>query len=180
MSDQLRHIVEQSVNDFISMFDGTVSSAAQRVENGRPLTFAIRLVLDEEKIRFEPSLTEIIGTVETLFDHLLVSADRIPKIETQLFSNGASININSRVGAINIKPDQCIKVAFENTLPKFTEKARNLLISNLQKLLEAPQFYLNEFDRHKFLVTKTADNEVTEFLKIDQTHDRMAEVILTS
>jgi dynein heavy chain len=177
LADQLRYIVEQSVTDFVNLFDGNVASAAQRVEGGKPLAFAVRLVLDGTGLRLEPSPAEILGTVETLFDLLLVAADKIPRIETQLFANGAVPNSNNRAGTMNVKPDQCIKVQFEGTLPAFTENARRTLRASLQKLLEAPQAYMSEFDKHKSLISRSAENDLAEFLSVEQTFEKMSEEV---
>ncbi|KAI8615245.1 dynein heavy chain and region D6 of dynein motor-domain-containing protein [Chytriomyces sp. MP71] len=179
LSDQLRYIVEESVKDFVGMFDGSVVTAARRVEGGKPLQFSVKLLLDDNKLRFEPAMCDILTAVETLFDLLLVATDRIPKIETQLFSNGmATTNINNnKLVTMTVKPDQCIRVAFESTLPAFTENARKTLRANLQGLFEPPHKYVTEFDRHNGLITHTLDADVEEFLKIDQTHDRMADEV---
>ncbi|KAJ3073863.1 Dynein heavy chain 7, axonemal [Podochytrium sp. JEL0797] len=180
LSDQLRYIVEESVKDFVGMFDGSVITAAHRVEGGKPLQFAVKMLLDDGKIKFEPAMSDILATVESLFDILLTATDRIPKIETQLFSNGmATTNINNnKLVTMTVKPDQCIRVAFESTLPALTENARKTLRSNLQRLFEVPTQYASEYDRHKPLINKTLDAEVTEFLKTELlVHDRMADEV---
>ncbi|KAJ3198757.1 Dynein heavy chain 7, axonemal, partial [Entophlyctis luteolus] len=180
LADQLRYIVEESVNDFVGMFDGSVVTAAKRVEGGKPLHFSVRLVADKDKIKFEPATTDILSTAESLFDVLLTSIDKIPKIETQLFSNGIpTMNINnSKLVTMTVKSEQCIKVDFEATLPIFTQHARDSLRSNMQRLFESPNIYIAEFDRHAPLITKSLDCEVTEFLQIEGlTHDRMADVM---
>ncbi|KAJ3389327.1 Dynein heavy chain 7, axonemal [Entophlyctis sp. JEL0112] len=180
LADQLRYIVEESVNDFVGMFDGSVVTAAKRVEGGKPLHFSVRLVADKDKIKFEPATTDILSTAESLFDVLLTSIDKIPKIETQLFSNGIpTMNINnSKLVTMTVKSEQCIKVDFEATLPIFTQHARDSLRSNMQRLFESPNIYIAEFDRHAPLITKSLDCEVTEFLQIEGlTHDRMADEV---
>ncbi|TPX70976.1 hypothetical protein CcCBS67573_g06369 [Chytriomyces confervae] len=181
LSDQLRCIVEESVKDFVGMFDGSVVTAAHRVDGGKPLQFSVKMVLDDGKLRFEPAMSDILNSVETLFDLLLVATDRIPRIETQLFSNGlAATTVNSnnnKLLSMTAKPDQCIRVAFEATLPAFTENARKKLRENLTRLFELPQKYTSEFDRHSGLITRSIDHEVAEFLSVDQTHDRMAEEV---
>ncbi|KAI9347975.1 dynein heavy chain and region D6 of dynein motor-domain-containing protein [Zopfochytrium polystomum] len=177
LADQLRHIVRESVNDLLCVFDGDIVSAVGEVDNGRPPAFSMRLVLDNEEIKFEPSFHEIISTAEALFDQLITAADRIPKIETQLFSSGNMPNMSNRAGAFAIKPDQCIRVDFEATLPAFTKAARSLMVQKLQKLFEAPRAYASEFDKHRSLVDRSADLEVTEFLRNEQAHDRMSEEV---
>ncbi|KAJ3217583.1 Dynein heavy chain 7, axonemal [Dinochytrium kinnereticum] len=177
LGDQLRSIVHQSMDDFLSLFDGTVASATRKVENGKPLSFIVKLLLEDGKMKFEPSSGEVISTIEGLLDMLLVAADKIPKIETQLFSNGATSNTTSRAGMLSVKPDQCIRVAFEATLPAVVEAARTSLRHNLQRLLEAPRLYANEFDKHRSLITRSSDNDITEFLKTEQTQEKLFEEV---
>ncbi|KAJ3105677.1 Dynein heavy chain 7, axonemal [Phlyctochytrium planicorne] len=177
LGDQLRQIVAQSVEDFLFLFDGSVTAASQRIESGKPLSFIIRLLLEDSKVKFEPSASEIISTVEGLFDMLLVAADRIPKVETQLFSNGSTTNATGRAGLLSVKPDQCIRVAFEATLPAIVEKARSELRNNLQRLLEAPKVYAVEFDKHKSLISRTAEHDTAEFLRAENTQDKLFEEV---
>ncbi|KAJ3108807.1 Dynein heavy chain 7, axonemal [Phlyctochytrium bullatum] len=137
LRDQLRWIVHRSLEDFVDLFDGSVASATRKVENGKPLSFCIRLVLEDNRTKFEPSTSEIMSVVEGLLDMMLVAVDRIPKIETQLFSNGSTSSANGRAGILNVKPDQCIKVAFEATLPAVVEDARANLRASLQSICQA-------------------------------------------
>jgi dynein heavy chain, axonemal len=177
LADQIRHIVEESVKDFLLMLSGNVVLASKRTENGKPLTFLIKLALEDGKIKMDPSFQEVQITVETLFDMLLVAADRVPKIETQLFSNGTAAALPNRIGAINSKPDQCIKIAFETSLARFVEISRLSLKNSMNRLFEAPLHYISEFDKHRALINRSAELDLLEFLKTEPTHDRMAEVL---
>ena len=136
----------------------------------------MKMVLDEVKIKLEPPVSDIQSTLEGLLDSLFVAADLIPKVETQLFATGQSSNIN-RVGINPVKPDQCIRVAFEETYPKFTANIRKKLGRKLGILLEAPVSYISEFDKLKSLVIKTSDGDVTEFLFSDKSQETMMEEV---
>ncbi|KAI8853125.1 dynein heavy chain and region D6 of dynein motor-domain-containing protein [Chytridium lagenaria] len=169
LGDQLRTIVHQSMDDFLSLFDGTVLSATNRVENGKPLSITVRLILEDSKPRFEPSTPEIITTIESLLDMLLTAADRIPKIETQLFSNGATTSLVGRAGMMSVKPDQ--------GLCRGWWRRRGEVEGVFGGLLEAPRVYGGEFEKHRGLMNRTADVEVTEFLKVEQTQERLFEEV---
>jgi dynein heavy chain len=181
IADFLRGIVEKSMLDFVSLFDGRVVTAAKAVEGGAPLTFIIRLLLeDDTQIRMEPSIKEVMTTAESLFDQLLMAVDRVPRIETQLFSNANNITANTKGGNFiaNLKPEQCIKILFETTYPAKVLAARNEMKANIKRLLTMPQLYITEFDRHKPLIEKSSYEEVTEFLaQENNTPDKMMEEV---
>ncbi|KAJ3091162.1 Dynein heavy chain 7, axonemal [Quaeritorhiza haematococci] len=146
-------------------------------DNARPVSFVMRVHLEDTKIRFEPPTSEIISTVESLLDALLVSLDRVPKIETQLFTSPQSIPLANRNGIQNLKPQHCLAVGFEGSYPDIVEEARKTLRAHLSKTLQNPHQYVKEFERHASFITEVADTEVTELLKNEITLDRLMEEV---
>ncbi|KAJ3286989.1 Dynein heavy chain 7, axonemal [Borealophlyctis nickersoniae] len=177
LGDQLRYIVHESVKDFVSLFDGDVTTISRRYEGGSPVSFAVRLLLEDTRLRFDPSTQEIASTVEGLLDALMLAAERIPKIETQLFANGQTTATSTRAGMTNVKPEQCIRVAFENTYPEIVREARAKLTESLEKLLQTPHDYIREFEKHNMLINKSSENGVNEFLQNDNPQDKMMEEV---
>ncbi len=176
LSDQIRYIVEKSALDFVALFDTAALQKYPGLENAHSVSFSMKMVLDDTKIRLEPSTADIQSTIEGLLDTLFVAADSIPKVETQLFTNGQNTN-STKAGITPVKQDQCIRVSFEETFPEFVAQTRKKLREKLSKLLEAPVLYTNEFDKHKSLVTKTAENDVTDFLGTERTQEVMMEEV---
>ncbi|KAI8929016.1 dynein heavy chain, N-terminal region 2-domain-containing protein [Entophlyctis helioformis] len=178
LGDQLRQIVRDSLKDFISLFDPMVAANNPNLpSNARSVTFSIRMILEDTKIKFDPPTQEIQTVIEALMDSLLVAADRIPKVETQLFASGQAATSNSRVGMNPVKPEQCVRVAFEATFPQLVESSRKTLRANLAKLLNAPYVYMTEFDKHKALIGKASEVDVTEFLSVENTQEKMMEEV---
>ncbi len=176
-ADQLRHVVRQNVREFVRLFDGSVVTAASRLEGGRPVTFATHLLLEGAALRFDPSLDEVTSTLESLFDALLVSLDHIPKVETQLFSTGqSSSNAGNRITFDSLKPELYINLSFERTFPDFVREARAELRANLGKLLHAPVEHLHEYDRQGALIHGTSAQEVAHFLAGEISQEQMIEV----
>ncbi|KAJ1549535.1 Dynein heavy chain 7, axonemal [Cladochytrium tenue] len=175
--DQLRHIVRESLKDLLDVFDGDYATAARKVPNGRPLSFHVRLSLDDDTIKFEPPLQDLAATAGLIFEQLLVAADKIPKVETQLFGTGGSQNTGNRAASTVLKPEHFVRVAFAATLPTFTTQAKETMIGRLWQLFEAPTAYLNEFDRHKSLITRAVEIGVTDFLLREPNFDAMAEEV---
>eukprot|EP00842_Homolaphlyctis_polyrhiza_P003265 jgi/Hompol1/393/HPOL_001324-RA len=181
LGDQLRYIVRESLREFTSLFEMNVAPVANS-DNGvppgsRPIMFTIRMILEDTKIKFDPPTSEIQSVIESLMDTLLCAADRIPKVETQLFASGQAATANSRIGMNPVKPEQCIRVAFESTFPRLVEQTRTALRANLTKLLSAPYTYLSEFDKHKPLISKASDVDVTEFLSNENSQEKMMEEV---
>lgn len=177
LADQIRHIVRHTALDFLAIFDTASLQNYPGLENARGVSFTMKMVLDEARIRLDPSVIDIQGTIEALLDSIFVAADSIPNIETQLFTT-AQIPISAnKVGLNPVKADQCIKVAFEETYPEFVADTRRILRMRVSKLLEAPVIYMGEFDRHKSLIGTGSEIDVTEFLSVDRTQDAMMEEV---
>ncbi|KAI8819310.1 dynein heavy chain and region D6 of dynein motor-domain-containing protein [Fimicolochytrium jonesii] len=187
LANQLRLIIQGSVDDFVSLFDSDITvanSASGAQSKGRTgpdnatqsVTFVLKLVLDDTKITFEPSLRDFLTTIDGLFDALLVAADRVPKIETQLFSTGQTVT-STRAGIMNLKPEQCIRVAFAETFPNVVAMARAKLSDTITKRFSTPQSYIQEYDKHRGLITKAAAQEVNAFLASEPTSEQMMQEV---
>ena len=177
IADQLRQLIHLSLKDFVDVFDGGIGNESRMIENGQPVSFIARIILEDVDVKLEPSMNEIQSTVENFVDQLLVSVDRIPKIETQLFSNMANVNTNSKGALSLLKPEYCINVAFESTFPGFVKENKTRLSRALSRQLNLPILYLKEFDKHKSIIDKSSQEEVSEFLKIEQPQERYMEEI---
>ncbi|KAJ3227682.1 Dynein heavy chain 7, axonemal [Clydaea vesicula] len=189
LADQLRSMIRRSLIDFVAIFDGNVVTTALMLEGSQPLSFIVRVVLDDTNIHLDPTNNEVQATIEAFIDQILVALDHIPKIETQLFSNMANISHiantsnqpatkGNAIGQ-NLKPENCINVCFKKTFPNFVEELRQKLKKNLIRQLEAPTNYLKEFERHKRLIDKSVYQEVHDFLHSeDITQEKMMEDVI--
>ncbi|KAI8903374.1 dynein heavy chain, N-terminal region 2-domain-containing protein [Gorgonomyces haynaldii] len=179
MADQIRELVKETVLDFVALFDYLKSCERFNLQGAHPVSFLVRPVLDDVKIRFEPPTQEIQSTVMSLLESIFVAADRIPKIETQLFANTTqTVNSGNRAAGMNpVSTEECIIIAFEKTYPSFVQDMRQQLQQNLEKLLQAPHQYLGDFDKHKPLIGKALEVDVAEFIKSETTPDRVMDEI---
>lgn len=175
MADQLRHIVRKTVEDFLSLFDYTIHLHPDS-NIPRSLSFVVRLNLEDKSIVFEPHLSDIGQVVEGILDTLFVAADRIPRIETQLFAQGQTSGGNKSL-LLSAKPEQCIRVAFEETYPQFCQEARKKLKKCVSEKFVAPNAYLSTYEDFKSLITKVSYSEVESFLNDDPTVESLMEVI---
>jgi len=179
MSDQLRFIVNKSIEDFVLLFECDRNKFVKRIPNAAPPLFIIKLQLEDNKIIFEPSLDDIYSTIVSLFNQMIVSANNIPLIETQLFRNGNSnsFNSNSRNEYLQVKSELNLKVEFEQTYPQIVQNNKEKLNEYLTRLLKKPEEYLNEFNNHIDLINKNEEAYVDEFLAQEHTHDELMKVI---
>lgn len=177
LSDQLRSLIRASLTDFVALFDGNVGTTARLLPNAVPITFVTRCVLDETVVRLEPSMNEIQTTIESFVDALIVAVDQIPKIETQLFSNSTNNVGAAKSGSLNLKPEHCINVAFEQTFPSFVKKCKESLSVDLARQVALPQKYLSEFDVHKTLIEKTVYAQVDKFIEIEPSQESMMQEV---
>ncbi len=188
LANELRLLVKKSLSDFVQMFDANVTTAASLIKNATPLSFIIRMVLDDTTIRLDPSVEDVQSTAESFIDQILTCVDQIPKIETQLFSNFANSSLgnpggyntqNSRmVGNVNqtLKPENCINVAFEDTYPSFVKKCRQDLAKCVKQQLQFPTDYLSEFDKHRSLIDKSVYKDVENLISGEFHAEHLMEV----
>lgn len=175
MADQLRHIVRKTVEDFLSLFDDTILLHPDS-DIPRTLAFVVKVTLEEKSIIFEPHLSDIENAVEGILDSLFVAADRVPRIETQLFAQGQTSGGNKLL-LLSAKPEQCVRVAFEETYPHFCKDAREKLKKCISLKLGAPNAHLSTYDSFQSLITKVAYSDVETFLNEDPSVERLIEVI---
>lgn len=175
LADQVRHIIWHSALEFIAMFDLSTLRRTAGLENSHGVLFLVKMVLDENKIRLDPHVTEIQSTAETLLEAIFTAADSIPKLETQLFTLGQTSS--ARNGITPVKSELCLHIDFENTYPSFVADIRKKLKTNLNKLLEAPVSYLRDFDKHNSLISNNCQNDVTLFLSADKSQDSLMEEV---
>ena len=164
LAAQLRQIVHDSIHDFLMLFDGNQYHSIYAKDNMKPVAFNVRLLLDGEKLVFDPPLSDIQNTIEGLFDQLVLAADKIPKVESQLFSLQQSPQKSKSV----VPEVSFIRVAYENTVPVQVQRAKKQLRESLKQMLEAPVQHLQEYQKYNSLIKKTAELEAQAFVK--ETH----------
>jgi dynein heavy chain len=178
LADHIRQIIIETALDFVAMFDSMETIISRfKISHSHPVTFTMRPILDGKRIKLEPLTAEVESTLMSLLELILIAADKIPKIETQLFATSQTqANNNNRVGMNPFKPEQCISINFELTYPTFCENIRKTLKNNLAKCMQAPHNYLNEYDKLAALIEKRLEVDVIEFVKVTTSQEKMIEV----
>ena len=174
LADQLAEIIKETIIDFVALFD--VKDCAQRFKSvGKCVSFMLKPILEETSIQFETMTSEIESTVLALFNSILTSINRIPKIETQLFATGPS-TAETKVGMASVTSEECISINFEARFPDFVSDMRATLRSRMKIAFEYPPTYMLEFNKHSPVIVRETEKEVDVFIASESGHDSLADV----
>ena len=171
LSHFLRQRLMQAVHDFVAIFNGDeFSPIYQTIKGAKPITFAIKLLLDAQTKKFDPPLADIQSTIEGLFESMLTCIDHLPNIETQLFATPGVPKEKERLA----KETSVIRVNVESIYPDQVKQARKTLSENLSRLLKAPQKQILDFDQHAPIISNAITADVDAFLQDD--HPQMRQI----
>jgi hypothetical protein len=169
----LRQRLLQSMQDFVALFSGyEFESIYKTIAGAKPITFATRLVLDQQTKRFDPPLADVQTTVEALFESLITCVEHIPNVETQLFATPGSQKDREKLP----KEASVMHVNFESIYSDQVQVARKSLSENLKRQLIAPEKRVLEFDVHSHIISNAITTDVDAFLKEDNPQMRQIEV----
>eukprot|EP00118_Oscarella_pearsei_P018868 m.196512 g.196512 ORF g.196512 m.196512 type:complete len:4008 (+) comp39530_c1_seq1:67-12090(+) len=150
MSSQLRDLALRSIESLTELFCPPDDLSALTHFRG----FVMKLVLDRNVVKFEPSLSDLLTVVVTDFDMLVKAVTAIPRMETKIFPEG----VKSKPSKPNLNP-----VVSEEILESAKAKVKAVLV----KEMDAPVAYAKTFDKYNFLIEGQADAVVDEFLTGD-------------
>lgn len=180
MANQLRVIIEESVKEFIKLLLGDENDSIFTSCKGKPPVFAWKLLLADSQMRFEPALEDLPATMNELFDRLLTSLDRIPRVESQLFStsvtaeiatssnssgNSGNNNSNSNTKQPQYQPEICLKIEFAKTFPAFVERSRQEIKEGLWNRISALQNHCKVYDQHSDYINQSASKAAQQFVE---------------
>ncbi|KAI9224435.1 dynein heavy chain and region D6 of dynein motor-domain-containing protein [Blastocladiella britannica] len=138
MTDFLRRLTARAVETYVDMLRGPT-----------PPVFAVRVVAEGGELRTDPAAREIQATLESLVDAILVSFEKVPRIEAQLFA---------------AKGTAPLAVAHEATYPDDVAYQRKVMQRSVARCLGAPQHYLTTFAPHADLVSGKLEAHVRELV----------------
>jgi dynein heavy chain len=178
MANQLRILVEESIKEFLKLFFAPVNDPIFETVKGHPPVFAVKLLLVNDTMKFEPSLEDLRTVAEELFDRILTSLDRIPRVESQLFTTSVSSDGGDSKGTAknHYSPDICINVAFQKTYPNFVAKHRTELQAGLKALLKTVESHCSVYEDHQIYINQSAFKDVENFLHSNQTLSKQVDV----
>ncbi|NWX20475.1 DYH3 protein, partial [Aegotheles bennettii] len=167
MSLQLREMVVNSLKDFLAFFmthqDGNdFTEPYQEMQFFVPQILTVKLCVEEPKIVFEPPLKECWCLISDCFREILHSAEGLPKVERFLFPELRRDDLTLST----VKPHESLFTECVNKLEKIFEN--NIL---------GPEKYLNVYRKYSNLLNNNAEQDVTDFLKEDNSLETLTEKI---
>ncbi|KAM6320279.1 dynein axonemal heavy chain 3 [Podargus strigoides] len=167
MSLQLREMVVNSLEDLLMFFmihkDGSdFTEPYQEMQFFVRQILMVKLSVEEPEIVFEPPLKECWHLISHCFREILHGAEELPKVERLLFPELQRDDLTLST----VKPDESLFSEFVNKLEKIFES--NIL---------GPQKYLNVYRKYSNLLNNNAQQDVTDFLKEEQSLKALTEKI---
>ncbi|XP_017568229.2 dynein heavy chain 12, axonemal isoform X1 [Pygocentrus nattereri] len=151
LSNQLKALVERSVEAFISLFDP--------LDTHKLPVFKMDLTFDDEKMDFYPSFQDLEEAVLEIFNLITKTMQKVQTVQSWLAETNSSV--------VDAKLADHVLV-----------RARTTLQNAVRKNLEAPgmhfQYYSNNYD---WLVNGTAQAEVEKFMQEEHSFDRYTQQV---
>ncbi|XP_041928965.1 dynein heavy chain 7, axonemal isoform X2 [Alosa sapidissima] len=147
MTSHLQSLALESMQDYTHLIAQHPSSIRAYEHPG----FILQLILDRNKIIFEPDFVDFELILLNTFDMMLKSVTLVPRVETKLYSEW----LGTQVGG-NLKPV---------ILPEIVAAQRELVQRVVREETAGPLEHLRLYDKYAPLVSKQAEEDVEQFLR---------------
>ncbi|XP_037706594.1 dynein heavy chain 7, axonemal isoform X3 [Choloepus didactylus] len=146
MTLQLQDLTLISMQDFTDLIAQPLDSVRAFEHPG----FIIRLILDNDAIKFEPEFDDYRDILLNVYDVMIKAVGFVPRVETKLYSKWESKS----------KPTTLKPVILDEILDVHKEKIKEVI----ERESVAPKEHLKLYDKYDFLVTRKAKQDVDAFL----------------
>ncbi|XP_067686354.1 dynein axonemal heavy chain 7-like [Haliotis asinina] len=159
MTDNLQQLTLNSLNDYTDLLWQPEDSTRAYEHSG----FVLRLILDENQIKFEPTFKDFEVVLLNVYDVVIKASAVVPRVETKLYSEW-----NGSKNKAFLKP-----VVLEEILEEHRQMVRELI----KKESVGPSEHCKVYDQYSFLITKQAETDVDEFMKEEHSFDDYAKEV---
>lgn len=159
MTLQLQDLALVSMQDFTDL----IAQPPESVRAFEHPGFIMRLILDNNSIKFEPEFNDYIDIFVNVYEVMIKAVSYVPRVETKLYSKWESKS----------KPTTLKPIILREIIDAHKEKIKEVV---LQESV-APTEHLKLYDKYQFLVTKKAEHDVENFLLQTQSYERLIEEI---
>lgn len=159
MTLQLQDLTLISMQDFTDLIDQPPDSVRAFEHPG----FVMRLILDNNAIKFEPEFSDYVDIFLNVYDVMIKAVSYVPRIETKLYSKW-----ESKSKPTTLKPI---------ILDEIVEAHKNKVKEVIMKESEAPKEHLRLYDKYEFLITRKAEQDVDAFLAENPSYEKIIEEI---
>ncbi|XP_060113048.1 dynein axonemal heavy chain 7 [Heteronotia binoei] len=156
MTQQLQSLALASMQDFTDLLVQPPKSVRAYEHPG----FIMRLILDNDRIKFEPEFSDYEAIFMNIFNVMIKAVHLLPRVETKLYSKWP----DSRNKSMNLKP-----IVLREVLEKHKKTVKDEIIKESQ----APMEHLKLYDKYSDLITKQAERDVEQFLSEEHTFEEV-------
>ncbi|XP_076459412.1 dynein axonemal heavy chain 7-like [Babylonia areolata] len=149
MTDNLQQLTLNSISDYTDLLCQPPTSTRAFEHSG----FILRLILDENKIKFEPPFEDFELVLLNVYDVMVKASCVVPRVETRLYSEW-----HGSKGRAVLKP-----VILEEILKHHKKKVADIVA----KESAGPIEHCKVYDKYNFLITKQAEADVDQFISED-------------
>ncbi|XP_058156420.1 dynein axonemal heavy chain 7 [Dasypus novemcinctus] len=146
MTLQLQELTLISMQDFTNL----IAQPADSVRAFEHPGFIMRLILDNDTIKFEPEFNDYRDILLNVYDVMIKAVSFVPRVETKLYSKWESKS----------KPTTLKPIILDQILDVHKKRISEVI----EKESLAPKEHLKLYDKYNFLVTRKAEKDVDAFL----------------
>ncbi|XP_013208919.1 dynein heavy chain 7, axonemal [Microtus ochrogaster] len=159
MTLQLQDLTLVSMQDFTNL----IAQPQESVRAFEHPGFVMRLILDNNAIKFEPEFNDYIDILVNVYEVMIKAVSFVPRVETKLYSKWESKS----------KPTTLKPIILSEIVEAHKEKIKEVVLRESV----APTEHLKLYDKYQFLVTKKAEQDVDQFLAQNQSYEKLIEEI---
>ncbi|XP_030642423.1 dynein heavy chain 7, axonemal [Chanos chanos] len=146
MTSQLQSLALESIQDYTHLVVPEPHSVRAYEHPG----FQLSLILDKNKIRFEPEFSDFEVILLEVYDRMMSSISLVPRVETKLYSEWPGPETEGF-----LKP---------TVLPEILQAQQEKVQHLIQSESKGPLEHIRLFDKYAALVSQQADEDVEQFL----------------
>uniref|UniRef100_A0ABI7XYE4 EF-hand domain-containing protein n=1 Tax=Felis catus TaxID=9685 RepID=A0ABI7XYE4_FELCA len=159
MTLQLQELTLVSMQDFTDLIARPPDSVRAFEHPG----FIMRLILENDTIKFEPEFNDYIDILLNVYDIMIKAVSFVPRVETKLYSKWESKS----------KPTTLKPIILNEIIEAHKEKVREVIMRESVAPLEHLRFY----DKYNFLITRKAEQDVDVFLEENHNYEKIIQEI---
>ncbi|XP_078307189.1 dynein axonemal heavy chain 7 isoform X1 [Panthera onca] len=159
MTLQLQELTLVSMQDFTDLIARPPDSVRAFEHPG----FIMRLILENDTIKFEPEFSDYIDILLNVYDIMIKAVSFVPRVETKLYSKWESKS----------KPTTLKPIILNEIIEAHKEKVREVIMRESV----APLEHLRCYDKYNFLITRKAEQDVDVFLEENHNYEKIIQEI---
>ncbi|XP_068400851.1 dynein axonemal heavy chain 7 isoform X4 [Eschrichtius robustus] len=159
MTLQLQDLALVSMQDFTDLIAQPPDSVRAFEHPG----FVMRLILDNDTIKFEPDFNDYIDILLNVYDVMIKAVSFVPRVEAKLYSKWESKS----------KPTTLKPIILKEVVEAHKEKIKEVVTCESV----APSEHLRLYDKYDFLITKKAEQDADAFLAENHNYEKIIQEI---